>query len=111
METVMESGPPGLQIHLKVLVYHGDRIRISHQLQLVLLDLKTVPVLMPGPGNSVSRSGILTATSLFLNTEVCAGTSHARVTVQGPSLVRSCKPWDDGQEGTLHLHLQEVVCT
>ncbi len=37
METVMESRPPGLKLHLKVLVYHGDRLRAGEPLPLELL--------------------------------------------------------------------------
>ncbi len=40
----MESGPPGAQLHLKVLAYHGDRVCADEELPLVLLDLKQVLV-------------------------------------------------------------------
>ncbi len=45
VKTVMESGPPGSLLHLKVLAHHGDRFSTGDQLLLVLLVLKQV--LMP----------------------------------------------------------------
>ena len=42
MKVVMKSGHPGVPLHLKVLAYHGDRVRAGDALPLELLDLKTV---------------------------------------------------------------------
>ncbi len=45
MDTVMESGPPGSQLNLKVLAYHEDSLRAGDPPPLDLVDLKQV--LMP----------------------------------------------------------------